>query len=71
MLLMLAALVAGQADATIHEAARSDTASAEAKSMEASEAPFRAIINAHIDGNPLMISIDAVAEFNHFRSEIE
>lgn len=67
MVLMAIALVASQADARIHEAARADAASLEARGTEEIDVPFRATINAHIDGNPLMISIDAVAEFNHFR----
>lgn len=65
MVLMAIALVASQADAKIYEAA----ASAEARGADEIDVPFRAMINAHIDGNPLMISIDAVAEFNHFRFE--
>lgn len=69
MVLMAIALVASQADAKTHEAARADAASSEARGTEEIDAPFRAMINAHIDGSPLMISIDAVAEFNHFRFE--
>ncbi|MDH3615136.1 MAG: hypothetical protein OEQ90_01570 [Gammaproteobacteria bacterium] len=69
MVLMAIAVVASQADAKIHEAVRADAAPAEARGTEEIDAPFSVMIDAHIDGNPLMISIDAVAEFNHFRFE--
>jgi len=69
MALMAIALVASQADANIHEAAGADAEVMEASGTEEIIAPFRAMFNAHIAGNPLMISIDAVAEFNHFRLE--
>ncbi len=66
MLLMIIALVAGQADATAHEALREATVV-----PEAAEAPFHATIRADIDGMPLTISIDASAEFEYFRLEDE
>jgi len=60
MLLMIVALVAGQADARIHEQARHDAA-ARTDLTDKTDMPFKAIIKAHIDGQPLTISIDAEA----------
>ena len=71
MLLMVVALVAGQADATIHEESRVGAALAEKEVAAEVNAPFRTTIKAHIDGQPLTISIDAVAEFSHFPREDE
>ncbi|MCP4332452.1 MAG: hypothetical protein GY785_07325 [Gammaproteobacteria bacterium] len=71
MLLMVVALVAGQADATIHEQIRADADFREAIVVEEADAPFRTTIEAHIGGLPLTISIDAEAEFSHFRFEDE
>jgi hypothetical protein len=61
---MAVALVAGEADATMHEAARAAAAATEARTLEKTNAPFRTTINARIAGQPLTISIDAVAEFS-------
>jgi hypothetical protein len=61
MLLMIVALVAGQADATIQEEVRAGAAFAEGEVMGEVKVPFRATITAHIDGQPLTISIDAVS----------
>ncbi len=67
MLLMVMALVAGQAGATVQE-----EASAGAVVIADEErAPFRTTIRAHFDGEPLTISIDATAEFDYFRLEDE
>ena len=63
MLLMIIALVAGQADAKSHEQARYDAAAARTDLTNKTDMPFKAIIKAHIDGQPLTISIDAEAEF--------
>jgi len=71
MLLMVIALVAGQADATIHEEARADSGFSERTPDDADSMPFRTRITAHIDGEPLTISIDASAEFDFFRLEDE
>lgn len=65
MLLMTVALIAGEADATVHGAARLAAASDEAQMMHKTHVPFSTTINARIDGEPLTISIDAVAEFSH------
>jgi hypothetical protein len=69
LLLMAIALVAGEADATMHEMARAAAATAEANTLEESEIPFKTTIKAEIYSQPLTISIDAVAEFNHVRSD--
>ena len=71
LLLMALALVAGQADAKIHRKAAAIDAPAEARAVEEASAPFRTTIRAHIDGHPLTISIDAVAELSYFRFEDE
>ena len=68
MLLMIIALVAGQADATDHDQLRLSEATV---TEQAPEAPFTATIRADIDGMPLRISIDASAEFEYFRLEDE
>ncbi len=69
MLLMVAALVAGQAGATVQDEGRVDFADAGIEGQD--RAPFRTTIKAHIDGEPLTISIDATAEFENFRLEDE
>lgn len=71
LVLMAIALVAGQADARIHSEATAMGALAEAEAVEEASAPFRTTIKAHIDGYPLTISIDAVAELSYFRFEDE
>ena len=68
MLLMIIALVAGQAEATAGEEPRARGVPA---AEQRSEAPFNATIRAEIDGKPLTISIDASAEFEYFRPEDE
>jgi hypothetical protein len=60
MLLMIVALVAGQADATIQEEVRAGADFAKAEVIGEVNMPFRATITAHIDGQPVTISIDAV-----------
>jgi len=67
MLLMVMALVAGQAGAAVQHQANSRT---EVTSVD-EHAPFRTTIRAHFDGEPLTISIDATAEFDYFRLEDE
>lgn len=71
LLLMVLALVAGQADAKIHDEARARAGFAASEVVEEASAPFRTTIKAHIDGHPLTISIDAVAELSYFRFEDE
>jgi len=71
MLLMVVALVAGQADAKIHEQIRADADFKEAIVIDEADAPSRVMIKAHIDGLPMTISIDAEAEFSHFRFDDE
>jgi len=71
MLLMVVALVAGQADARAHEAVRADFDIVEARVLENADVPIRTTIKAHIGSQPLTISIDAVAEFSHLRLEDE
>ena len=69
LLLMVLALVAGQADAKNHdeEQARADFAAVD--TVQKVSAPFRTTIKARIDGHPLTISIDAAAELSYFRFE--
>jgi len=71
MLLMVVALVAGQADATVHKKVQADADVGGAVVIEEADAPFRTTIKAHIDGLPLTISIDAETEFDHFRFDDE
>ena len=71
LLLMVVALVAGEADAEIHAQERVRGEIASANVIEEVSAPFRTTIEAHIDGHPLTISIDAVAELSFFRFEDE
>ena len=65
MLLMAIALVAGEADATVHEAARAAAAAGRASVPEKTNVPFSTTISTRIAGQPLTISIDAIAEVNH------
>ena len=67
MLLMVMALVAGQADATVQEHLEANTVAI----LDGEPARFRTTIKAHFDGEPLTISIDATAEFDYFRLEDE
>ena len=71
LLLMVLALVDGQAHAKIHDEARVEADFATKDVVEEASAPFRTTIKAHIDGHPLTISIDAVAELSYFRFEDE
>lgn len=71
MLLMIIALVAGQANAKSHEQARFDAAAARTDLRVQTDMPFKTIIRAHIDGQPLTISIDAEAEFRPIHVENE
>ena len=71
MLLMVVALVAGQAGATVHGAERVEGATAGEVSHDARQRPIRTTIKAHVGGTPLTISIDASAEFDYFRLEDE
>jgi len=71
MLLMIVALVAGQADAKIHEQARHDAAAARTDLTDKTDMPFKAIIKAHIDGQPLTISIDAEAVLRPLHVDVE
>jgi len=71
MLLMIIALVAGQANAKSHEQARFDAAAAKTDLVEQTDRPLKAIIKAHIDGQPLTISIDAEAEFRRIHVDDE
>jgi hypothetical protein len=63
MLLMIIALVAGEANAKSHEQARFEAEAARTDLTHQTDMPFKTIIRAHIDGQPLTISIDAEAEF--------
>lgn len=71
MLLMIIALVAGQANAKSHEKAHFDAAAARADLTDPMDIPFKTIIRAHIDGQPLSISIDAEAEFRPIHDDDE
>ena len=64
LLLMAIALVAGEADATLHKAARAAAALTEAHADEKTNLPFATTINTRIAGQPLTISINAVAELS-------
>lgn len=65
MLLMVIALVAGQADARSLQHARTDATAVGTDLIGEENMPFRTIIKAHIDGQPLTISIDAEAKFRY------
>ena len=67
MLLMVIALVAGQAGAAV----RDEAPASSAVIADKEPAPFRTTIRAHFDGEPLTISIDATAELDYFRLEDE
>lgn len=67
MLLMVMALVAGQAGATVQDEVDAGTVVI----ADEERAPFRTTIRARFDGEPLTISIDATAEFDYFRLEDE
>ncbi len=63
LLLMAMAFVASQADATIEASVQAAAMSQDRISRETNEAPFKATIQAHIDGIPLTISVDTTARF--------
>ncbi len=67
MLLMVMALVAGQAGAAVQD----ETKVATGLVADEERAPFRTTIRAHFDGEPLTISINATAEIDSFRLEDE
>ena len=67
MLLMVIALVAGQAGAAVQDEVKAGTSAI----ADEERAPFRTTITARFDGDPLTISIDATAEFDYFRLEDE
>ncbi|MGI9237955.1 MAG: hypothetical protein ACR2QZ_11195 [Woeseiaceae bacterium] len=69
MLLMVMALVAGQADATIQEEVRTAAVLEQAQSREVADAPFKTTIRGHINGKVLTISIDSLPRFGLFRPE--
>ena len=64
LLLMVTALVASEADAKMHEAARAAAAATQQAVSENTNLPFRTTINTRIGGQSLTISIDAVAQFS-------
>ena len=70
MLLMVIALVAAQADDNVPDPKALD-AVAVTPAAQSGGAPVRTSISAHVEGLPLTISIDAVAEFGHFRLDDE
>jgi len=67
MLLMVLALVASQADARIQQETGAAATMQKTLSGKVAEAPFRATIEAQINGMPLTISIDTMAEFDLLR----
>ena len=70
MLLMVIALVAAQADDKVPDLAPVDPVSV-TPAAQSADTPVRTSISAHVEGLPLTISIDAVAEFGHFRLDDE
>ncbi len=64
MMLMVIALVAGEADATIHRTALRAEAVAEERLPDTTTVPFTTTINAEVAGHPLTIAINASAELN-------
>jgi hypothetical protein len=71
MLLMIAALVASQADARIQEAVSANSALSGANIEAAAQTPPKATIKAHVLGHPLTITIEKVSEFSHFSFDLD
>ncbi len=71
MLLMVVALVAGQAKATTYEAGLAERVALESASTDGPKTPLSVTFGARINGQPLTVSIDAEAEFSQFRLEDE
>ena len=71
MLLMVAALVASQADARIQEAVSANRDFSAAKIEAALQVPPRATIKARILGHPLTITIENISEFSHLRFDLD
>jgi len=66
LLLMVIALVASQADATVDKEARAAAAITQDDRRAVNDFPVRATIEGHINGVPLTISIDTTAEVGRF-----
>jgi len=66
MLLLVMALVASQADATIEEDARPAAIVEQTESLDAPGMPFTATVEGHFNGKVLTISIDTMAHFGRF-----
>ncbi|MGI9232728.1 MAG: hypothetical protein ACR2RD_03775 [Woeseiaceae bacterium] len=69
LLLMVMALVAGQADATIQEEVRTAAALEQAQSREVTDTLLRTTIQGHINGKVLTISIESLPRFGLLRPE--
>jgi hypothetical protein len=67
MLLLVMALVASQADATIREDVGAATAMEQAEGLDSPGMPFTATIEGHFNGKVLTVSIDTMAHFGRFR----
>ncbi len=67
MLLLVAALVASQADASNTEQARQGPAYEQTQAPDAANSPLRTTIRAHLIDQALTISIDPVSGFGNFR----
>ena len=67
LLLLVVALIAGQATASSPYEAASAATIEQPQSPETTTAPLRTTIKAHLIGQPLTISIDPVAGFGKLR----
>lgn len=66
MLLLVMALVASQADATVERDARAATVIEHTDSPAVPDMPFTATIEGHFNGKVLTISVDSLAHFGRF-----
>ncbi|MGB5255835.1 MAG: hypothetical protein WBN07_06515 [Woeseiaceae bacterium] len=71
MLLMVLALVASQADASIDDQVKAAVFAEQSVNQASSRAPLTATIKGHINGKVLTISIDTLSHFGLFRLERE
>ncbi len=67
MLLLVMALVASQADATIQEDVRAAVAMEQTEGLDLPDMPFTATVGGHFNGKVLTVSIDTMAHFGRFR----
>ena len=67
MLLLLAALVASQADARNEDQARPGPSVEQTRDLDEANRPLKTTIRAHLIDRPLTISIDPVSGFGNLR----